>query len=77
MMYSICGDVPPGNYWDKPLGATFLEGLPEPVSMPWLTEDDLDFYEASLSVSGFRGPLNRYRNHERDYEWLQRFRRAS
>lgn len=71
MMYSISGDVPPGDYWDKPLGATFLEGLPDPEAVAWLTEDDLDFYEAEFTASGFRGPLNRYRNHEADYEWLQ------
>ena len=71
MMYSISGDVPPGDYWDKPLGATFLEGLPDPEPVAWLTEDDLDFYEAEFTASGFRGPLNRYRNHEADYEWLQ------
>ena len=71
MMYSISGDVPPGDYWDKPMGATFLEGLPDPEPVAWLTEDDLDFYEAEFTASGFRGPLNRYRNHEADYEWLQ------
>lgn len=71
MMYSISGDVPPGDYWDKPLSATFLEGLPDPEPVAWLTEDDLDFYEAEFTASGFRGPLNRYRNHEADYEWLQ------
>ena len=71
MMYSISGDVPPGDYWDKPLGATFLEGLPDPEPVAWLTEDDLDFYEAEFTASGFRGPLNRYRNHEADYAWLQ------
>jgi pimeloyl-ACP methyl ester carboxylesterase len=71
MMYSISGDVPPGDYWDKPLGATFLEGLPDPAPVAWLTEDDLDFYEAEFAASGFRGPLNRYRNHEADYAWLQ------
>lgn len=71
MMYSICGDVPPGAYWDKPLGATFLEGLPDPQPVPWLTDEDIAFYGNEFSASGFRGPLNRYRNHERDYEWLQ------
>ena len=71
MMYSISGDVPPGDYWDKPLGATFLEDLPDPEPVAWLTEDDLDFYEAEFTASGFRGPLNRYRNHEADYAWLQ------
>ena len=71
MMYSISGDVPPGNYYDKPHGATFLDGLPEPVSVPWLTREDLDFYEGEFAANGFRGPLNRYRNHENDYAWLQ------
>lgn len=70
MMYSICGDVPPGDYWSKPLGATFLEGLPDPQPVPWLTAVDLDYYEAEFSKSGFRGPLNRYRNHEADFSWL-------
>lgn len=73
MMYSISGDVPPGNYWDKPLGASFLEGLPDPQPVGWLSEADLDFYEDEFRASGFRGPLNRYRNHERDFKWLQQF----
>lgn len=71
MMYSISGDVPPGDYWNKPLGATFLEGLPDPRPLTWLSAADLDYYEAEFKASGFRGPLNRYRNHERDYEWLK------
>jgi pimeloyl-ACP methyl ester carboxylesterase len=70
MMYSISGDVPPGDYWSKPFGATFLEGLPDPQPVPWLSNDDLDYYEGEFRNSGFRGPLNRYRNHERDYAWL-------
>ena len=71
MMYSISGDVAPGDYWSKPAGATFLEGLPDPQPVPWLSAADLDYYEAEFRASGFRGPLNRYRNHERDYEWLK------
>ncbi len=73
MMYSISGDVPPGDYWDKPYGATFLEKLPDPEPVDWLTDDDLDFYEGEFKRSGFRGPLNRYRNHQNDFEWLRRF----
>lgn len=71
MMYSISGDAPPGDHGSKRLGATFLEGLPEPRPVPWLSEADLDYYEGEFRASGFRGPLNRYRNHERDYEWLK------
>lgn len=73
MMYSISGDVPPGNYWDKPLGATFLAGLPDPRPVPWLGAEDLDYYAGEFTRSGFRGPLGRYRNHERDYEWLKQW----
>lgn len=71
MMYSISGDVAPGDYWSKAAGATFLEGLPDPQPVPWLSAADLDYYESEFRASGFRGPLNRYRNHERDYEWLK------
>ena len=41
-----------------------LSGLPDPeVLPPWLTEADLDFYTGEFERSGFRGPLNYYRNH--------------
>ena len=52
MMYSISGDVPEGNFWDKPLGATFLAGLPDPQPVPWLNEADLDYYEGEFKASG-------------------------
>ncbi len=75
MMYSISGDVPEGDYWSKPAGATFLEGLPDvadPEGLPvWLNDADLSFYAGEFKASGFRGPLNRYRNHEADYEYLR------
>jgi pimeloyl-ACP methyl ester carboxylesterase len=78
MMVSISGDVAEGNYWDKPLGATFLQGLPDvadPDGLPaWLSDADLTYFTAELTASGFRGPLNRYRNHEGDYAWLQQFK---
>ena len=48
-----------------------LHRLPDPAPFPaWLTEADLDYYEAEFRQSGFRGPLNRYRNHQRDYAFL-------
>jgi pimeloyl-ACP methyl ester carboxylesterase len=41
-----------------------LSGLPNPAQLPaWLAEADLDFYTAEFTRSGFRGPLNYYRNH--------------
>lgn len=72
--YAISGDAPPGAWPQKPAGATLLEGLIDPDPFPaWLTENELDYYEAEFRESGFRGPINRYRNHERDFAWLQGF----
>jgi pimeloyl-ACP methyl ester carboxylesterase len=73
-LYAISGDAPPGTWPDKPAGATLLEGMVDPGTMPaWLSEADLDYYTAEFEASGLRGPLNRYRNHERDFAWLQGF----
>ena len=75
MYYAISGDAPPGTWPEKPAGATLLEGMVDPaVFPPWLGDDDLDYYVAEFERSGLRGPLNRYRNHERDHAWLQSFR---
>ncbi len=73
--YAISGDAPPGTWPDKPAGATLLEGMVDPPVFPaWLSDADLDYYVAEFAASGLRGPLNRYRNHERDYEWAQAFK---
>ena len=73
-LYAISGDAPPGTWPDKAAGATLLEGMVDPSAMPaWLSEADLDYYTAEFAASGLRGPLNRYRNHERDFDWLQPF----
>lgn len=45
--------------------ADLLTGLPDPETLPaWLTAADLDFYTGEFTASGFRGPLNYYRNHD-------------
>ena len=73
--YGICGDAPDGAWPQKPAGATLLEGMIDPDPFPgWLTPADLDYYVAEFEASGLRGPLNRYRNHERDFVWAQQFR---
>ena len=47
----------------KKAGTEFLEGMALPGSLPsWLTEDDLDYYVSLFEESGFRGPVNWYRN---------------
>ena len=46
-----------------------LDGLVDPEPFPnWLTEEDLNFYIKEFKNSGFRGPINRYRNQDRDWE---------
>lgn len=69
--YSISGDLPaalrPGP---KPATAKFLDGMADPAEhgaqLPWLSEADLDYYVAQYEQSGFRGPLNWYRNLDRN-----------
>ena len=66
--YVASGDAP-DNAWlvQKPATAKFLDGLPDPDTLPaWLTEEDLDYYVAQFECSGFRGPLNWYRNIDRN-----------
>lgn len=47
----------------KPADADMLSDLPDPDEMgPWLSAADLDFYVKEFESSGFRGPLNYYRN---------------
>lgn len=73
-LYAISGDAPPGTWPEKPAGATLLDGMVDPAALPaWLSEADLDHYTAEFERSGLRGPLNRYRNHERDFAWAQAF----
>jgi pimeloyl-ACP methyl ester carboxylesterase len=73
--YAISGDAPAGSWPQKAADATLLEGLVDPEPFPaWLTPAELDYYVAEFKESGFRGPINRYRNHERDFEFLQAFK---
>jgi pimeloyl-ACP methyl ester carboxylesterase len=74
--YAISGDAPDGTWpLDKPVEATLLDRLPDPEPFPaWLTSADLDYYVGEFERSGLRGPINRYRNHERHFEFLQRFK---
>ncbi len=53
---------------------SFLETMPDPKALPaWLTEADLDYYAGEFQRSGFRGPLNWYRNIDRNWELLAPF----
>jgi len=44
--------------------ADLLSDIKDPKTLgDWCTESDLDFYTGEFEHSGFRGPLNYYRNH--------------
>lgn len=56
------------GYTEKTAGEPLLAGLPDPEPFPrWLEPADIDYYVGEFERSGFRGPLNRYRNFERDW----------
>jgi pimeloyl-ACP methyl ester carboxylesterase len=70
--YAISGDAPEGTWpSDKVPGDGLLKGLPEPpMPLPWLDEGDVAYLASQFEASGFRGPLNRYRNRARDHAML-------
>jgi pimeloyl-ACP methyl ester carboxylesterase len=72
--FTVSGDLPaelrPGR---KPSTAKFLDGMSDPIQVngklpTWLTEEDLDYYVAQYQQGGFRGPLNWYRNMDRNID---------
>ena len=71
--YAISGDAPAGTWpVDKKHGEPLLYRLPEPpMPLPWLKEEDVAYYASQFEYSGFRGPLNRYRNWHRDNAFLR------
>jgi pimeloyl-ACP methyl ester carboxylesterase len=68
--FAASGDAPEELWFvQKPASARFLDGLIDPPALPsWLTEEDLDYYVAQYQQGGFRGPLNWYRNMDRNIE---------
>jgi pimeloyl-ACP methyl ester carboxylesterase len=57
-----------------PKGGGFLRAPGAPATLPaWLSEADIDFYAAEFKRSGFRGPLNYYRNIDRNWELMAAF----
>jgi pimeloyl-ACP methyl ester carboxylesterase len=73
--YAWSGDAP-AEAWpsDKRAGDPVLLRVPDPDPSPaWLTDADIDYYVSEFEQHGFRGPLNRYRNNDRDFVFLRGF----
>ncbi|MFZ2031711.1 MAG: alpha/beta fold hydrolase [Vitreimonas sp.] len=57
---------------EKQHGDDLLTGMVDPDPFPpWLSSDDIDYFVHEFEGSGFRGPLNRYRNNDRDWQMMQ------
>jgi pimeloyl-ACP methyl ester carboxylesterase len=57
-----------------PRGSGMMRGPGAPETLPaWLSEADIDFYAGAFKRSGFRGPLNYYRNIDRNWELTAAF----
>ena len=66
LYYGLCADAPAQSWMkqlEHPRSSGLLDALPEPEQLPgWLTPEDLDYYVEQYRTSGFRGPVNWYRN---------------
>jgi len=65
--HSVSGDAPRGTFMKQleyPKSSGLLDVIPEPpAQLPgWLTPEDLAYYVSEYEKSGFRGPINWYRN---------------
>ena len=74
LLYWASGDAPPTSGAGGPVGMVrrsggLLDGMSDPELLPpWLTERDVDAYAVEFARTGFRGPLNWYRNIDRNWE---------
>ncbi|MFC6930071.1 alpha/beta fold hydrolase [Actinomadura yumaensis] len=76
MLYAASGDGP-GLAPIVPEGGGFLDACPEPGKLPgWLTEHDVETLVAEYEHSGFTGPVNWYRNLDRNWELTTAWHRA-
>jgi pimeloyl-ACP methyl ester carboxylesterase len=66
------GDVPAVRGMVR-RGGGALEGVVPDIRPTWLSEADIAFYAGEFARSGFRGPLNYYRNHDRNWELMAAF----
>jgi pimeloyl-ACP methyl ester carboxylesterase len=67
LLYAASGDAP-ALVPIMPPGGGFLDACPEPPALPaWLTSEDIAAFAAEFEPAGFTGPLNWYRNLDRNW----------
>jgi pimeloyl-ACP methyl ester carboxylesterase len=68
ILYGISGDIPQSRPLMVPEGERFFDSWPSPSPLPaWYTEQDIACYVSEFAESGFTGPLNWYRNIDRNW----------
>jgi len=72
IFYAVSGDAEhPTRALGRTEGGGFLEGMVDPRPLPaWLSEEEIEYFADAFEKGGFRGPLNRYRCLQRDWEDL-------
>jgi pimeloyl-ACP methyl ester carboxylesterase len=76
VLYAASGDAP-ALAPIVPEGGGFLDFCPDPGRLPgWLTAADVETYAAEYAAAGFTGPLNWYRNLDRNWELTAAWHRA-
>ncbi|HEV2160556.1 alpha/beta hydrolase [Bradyrhizobium sp.] len=73
ILYTLAGEAgtthPQSNFVVFDKKKRFVDNLVRPSALPaWLLERDLDFFVEQFTRSGFRGPINWYRNFDRNWE---------
>ena len=67
LLSGLSGDAPRMGL--IPPGGGFLDAAAEPAQLPaWLSQADIDAYVGQYAPAGFTGPLNWYRNIDRNWE---------
>lgn len=53
----------------KPADSKLFDGMPDQQGLPpWITEAEHQYYVEKFKKGGFRGPINRYRNMDGDWQ---------
>ena len=74
--YFAISGAAPLNKWieEKPADARLLDGMIDPQPFPdWMSDEDLHVYAEAFRAGGFRGPLNRYRAQNIDFQDMAEF----
>jgi len=76
---ALDGEPPAAPRWfTVPPGGKIRDRLPTEAPLPgWISEEEFEARVAQFERNGFTGPLNRYRNVDRDWEDLAAFEGAT